>query len=426
MLVAVGVLALVVPSIRFVSYVRAGHTLHAYIASHGDAVAAERARLATTRLPARHGPPTSVPCSDAQAFVARENFDGDAPPDHAVSIDEWPATRVTARARGWARTYAAQLDELRATLGCLRTLDAQDAGGSRALRRLTWAMRAVIVEGMVRAEDGDVAGAIERELDAIRLGEQRDPTIGSSLIADASLALARIVASTRSSGELDEIAQAVDALAPFLPQSTAIADEMKRLLVDVALDTDPDPVGKLDAPRYDTITGTQRARMRLASVLLSKRAIVAGAVTDLDAQLDRAIDALRSGRPARAREVQRALQDENASTSNPIVWLTAAPTTIYFGRIIMRASCAVAVARATVAIERTRDGSDHYASPPMLDDDPCAHGAPLRFELTSGGAGYRVWSVGGNGKDEDGRHVVSTDEDHDDDDVVAIRSPIGL
>ncbi len=422
--VVIGALVVAIPALRAVAYVRAGRTLDAYVASHGDAVAAERARRATTRLPARHGPPTAVHCSDAQAFIGHENFD-DAPPDIAASMDAWPATHATALARSWIQPRTTKLDELRATLGCLHTLAESDTREPmRVIHRLTRATHAVIVDGMVHAEDGDAAGAIERVLDAIRLAEQGDATIASSLIDVASLALARVVASTRSGDELEEITRALDALEPFVPASTASADEMKRLLVDAARDTDPEPFGTLDAPVYETVQGTQRARMRLAVLLLPKRAIVASAVTDIDAQLDRAIDALRSGSSARAREVEQTLDAENASTTNPIVWLTAAPMTIYFGRSIVRAACAMAVARATVAIERTRDASGHYAAPTM-PEDPCAHGTPLRFELTSGGAGYRVWSVGGNGKDDNGRHVISTDAEHDDD-LVAIRSPINL
>src|SRR6185312_6349899 len=109
--------------------------------------------------------------------------------------------------------------------------------------------------------------------------------------------------------------------------------------------------------------------------------------------------------------VEDALQNENAHIANPIVWLTAVPSVVYFGRQTMRGTCAVALARATVAIERTRDATGRYASP-ALPDDPCAHDSPLRFELLSGGAGYRVWSVGAA-------------DDHEDD-LVAVRSPTAL
>ncbi len=386
--------------------------LHAFVEARAMHVDETRAKLHASRLPSLRDAPAAVSCSRAQAeLLGGATYAGPAP-RFAATLHVWPGTHVPSDARGFVRTHAEDLDALRATLACNQDRD-EKIGVSRGLH-VRQAVDQLVIEGLVHAEDDDLEGAIDRELDAVRLAEELGPVGSTSALTDATIALARVVAGSGGRASLDRVDRGLDALAPFFPTASSLLEDERLLIVDAAREADPDPVGKLGAPRYDSIPGTQKAKMRLLTLLLPPRAIRAQAIFTLDDQIARGIAAAQSGSAARTRETSDAIAAENERTWNPIVWRTGIPISVEYARELGRPACALAVARAVVAIERSRDAMGRYGSTPM-PEDPCARGTPLRFESLGGGAGYRVWSVGANGVDDRGASSPLRGEGHPDD-----------
>jgi hypothetical protein len=68
-------------------------------------------------------------------------------------------------------------------------------------------------------------------------------------------------------------------------------------------------------------------------------------------------------------------------------------------------SARVALVRTAIALENDRDTDGSYPEEPSLPEDPFAlDHAPMHYERSSSGRGWRLWSVSYNHRDDHGEH----------------------
>lgn len=253
----------------------------------------------------------------------------------------------------------------------------------------------LILEGRERAQAGDARGAYDRYLDAARFGcdlSSGGPLIsqmiGIAICSQAFNEIARLAASDPK-GEPKPLASAEAELAklePCLP-SFALAIHGERVNIgSIAIYASANEIGGTEASVADWV--------------LPGKAILANAHHTLDPCLREIEDA--AGDRKRCREVSATVAARCSESSNPIV----AMTLINFEQVTLNYDDLLAryrLARSAIAIERAAVAL-HYPKTFDAPVDPLdANGAKLRYKPAADELGYKVWSVGRDGKDDGGK-----------------------
>jgi hypothetical protein len=267
-----------------------------------------------------------------------------------------------------------------------------------AHRGLGWLL---ILRGHEKASRGDVRGAIDEYLAAARLGIDIERA-GSSewlshgtFVASCSfLSLGKLVARGRADEDRwTQIESGLDRLDPSLPSAESCfrrlrfedfsrrAEEEKRMFTDAGL---RGRIFMLDHWR--------------SPFALAPHDLIADRSLEETDELWRDSERIASVPDARARRAAfAALKRDLAGRS-----FTGFATTAEYPRVHAR------LARAAIILERARRSGD-IPSSIELPVDP--FGAPARLRHRPTATGYRVWSVGPNGVDDDG---LRDDKGHDD------------
>jgi hypothetical protein len=270
----------------------------------------------------------------------------------------------------------------------------------------------LIIEGHERAQAGDARGAYERYVDAARFG--------CDLAACGSL-----ITSMSGVGVCDAAFRAIGDLATFdrkgEPKPLAAADaELAKL--EPSLPSLADAIGgervvmkglcKFGSLSEAGVAGSEGSP---AEVVLPGKWILANAINTMDPCLGEIEEAAADAK--RRRAVCASVESRLAESKNPIVYAGVPPFTQvvhHFDELLARHH----LARAAIAIER---GAVALRYPRTIDlpADPCdENGAKLRYKLSADELGYKVWSVGQDGKDDGGKPIA---KDGDPGDIVLER-----
>jgi hypothetical protein len=278
-------------------------------------------------------------------------------------------------------------------------------GSARLLANL------VILEGHERAQAGDARGAYERYVDAARLGcdfaacGSLIPSMTGVGICGAAFRAIGDLATFDAKGEPKPLAAADAELAKLETPLPSFADAMRSERVVMK--------GLCKAGNLSD-TGLGGAGSP-ADVVLPGKWILANAISTMDPGFGEIEEAAAD--PKRRRAVAAAVQSRMLESNNPIVSMGSANYTALlqnYDELLAR----YRLARAAIAIERAAVAL-HYPKTIDLAVDPYdENGAKLRYKLSADELGYKVWSVGKDGKDDGGKPIA---KDGDPGDIVLER-----
>lgn len=262
----------------------------------------------------------------------------------------------------------------------------------------------LIVDAHLKIREGEIDAGVTRYLEGARLAAQSGAShawSGWLACKHAFLALARLMAS-RDDAPYDRIAMFLAALEPVLPSNRIFARHYRLALGDAAELAHRERAVPISAPKYWGVQGWRRLRMQAYVFFVPQSVRYAQAMTELDALLRRA-EALSQGGSSPAR---RALENDVfaivETTTNPYVHDLA---TAGYNLEEVAGGAAFAMVQAVARLESIRRATGRVPSSLPAEpwaQDPAADAAAFRYELTSNGAGYRLWSVGKDGKDDGG------------------------
>jgi hypothetical protein len=396
-----------------------GRIFAAYKAVALAEIAAERQRIAANRRPVLFGAAIYDNAADRYRRLTQTIADKQTGTTARLAImtavTDGPGKPRSAEVSHWVEVCQPDLQALREAVRCTRCdwRFAWEQGLAAPFPDFASARQAanlLVIEGYQRAEAGDVTGAVERDLEVIRMGSDYESScaligtlIAVALEADGTNALLRLVATDglATPPVWDEVESALDLLEPRLA-SMSIGYRSERLA----------HVG------WETITDDDRRLLGLPNLPRSLdlffpgRFLVADSVRTQD-ELLREIE--KANELADSREALRLSQaaSERARRSRNFLVHVGLPS-LWRARIAQDQETArFRMLRAAIRIEKTcGKGGPYPASAAAIDlpIDPFAYPAKLHYASLAEGRGYKLWSVGLNGTDEGGVAKDKADE----------------
>jgi len=279
--------------------------------------------------------------------------------------------------------------------------------------------RLLAFEARVKSARGNHAGAVNSGLDALRLSE--DLPRGSMLISElVGIAIGAIgrqplwkETDFLSAGEARAAARRLEAIrARHVPYADVLTEEKWGMQVGLADEFRKKSTAQVVRDLSGGFGGNagaggmrewlQTVGLQTRTLLTSKRRILQDNAAHMDALIADARQPYarrgpvppRPGDPVNQAVVpifsQARLMDVNHQTANALL-------TAVFGLRAYRAERGVYPARLDELV------SAGYLS--KVPDDPCAPSGPVRYRLLPGGKKYLLYSVGADGKDDNGRPV---------------------
>ena len=362
-------------------------------------LAEERARIETVRLPpAVAGSSTELTCNfrDVKLGYLRSK--------------EWMEVRVAAaRPQGEVlETVAEKVRKARPEIAKLSEAlrcDRLDSAQVLVMDDDSMALSAaLIVDGHLMIHDGEVEQGVTRYLEGARHGAHAGAGFaGSGWLASehAFLALARVMVA-HDDAPIDRIAAFLTALEPVLPSPRIFARRFRLALGEAAENAHREAGVPLSAPKYSDIEGMRKMRAQ-AYMLFYPKSVRYAQAMDVLGEVYRRAEALPDGASPARRMLEADLLSLLATTTNTFVYDLAGSSLDTNG---VSGYSTFALARAVARLEALRraEGRAPASLPAELwAHDPATDASPFGYETTSNGTGYRVWSVGKNGKDDNGK-----------------------
>jgi hypothetical protein len=404
---------------RFILDARGGRIFAAYKSVALAEIAAERQRIAADRRPVLFGAPIDDNAADRYRRLTQAIADKQKGTTARLAImtavTAGPGKPRSAEVSHWVEVCRPELQALREAVRCTRcdwhfaweqglAAPFPDFGSARQAADL------LVIEGYQRAEAGDVTGAVERDLEVIRMGSDYEGScaligtlIAVALEGDGTNALLRLVATDGLAAPpvWDEVASRLDLLEPRLA-SMSVGYRGERLA----------HVG------WETMTDDDRKLLGLPNLprsldlFVPGRFLVADSVRTQD-QLLREIE--RANELADSREAIRLSQaaSERARRSRNFLVHIGLPS-LWRARVAQDQETArFRILRAAIRIEKTWGKGGRYPGDSAAVDlpiDPFAYPAKLHYASLAEGRGYKLWSVGLNGTDDGGVAKDKADE----------------
>jgi hypothetical protein len=387
----VAVLALA-PLVRVAADAWAARRLRAFARSAEQELAGEARRMAAVRLPVLRDPALEEDAYPRYRALWSELAEADRPPHPCLEYVpggaplEEECRRLLERRREVVRGLreAVHCDRCVFEVRLLRPMDAAPSLlPARTLASL------LILEGHERAEMGDPRGAAERYLDAVRFGcdlrggALLENLVGIAIAGSGLEALGHLVVSDPGP-PLPQVGAELAKLDGHLPTTaSALRLERARTMGGLGLVETADDVFGVPA---------------VLPLIVPYRFLAAHAA----AAYDQAWEA------ARGEEVGARPDPAGAEVGprwNPAFRLVAPAGLPRVGVSVNLLAARFALVQAAVQIEEAASGGRSYpadASSLSLPGDPMAAGSSLRYEPSPDRRGYRLWSVGYDGRDDGG------------------------
>ena len=261
--------------------------------------------------------------------------------------------------------------------------------------------RLLVLEGQEHAAAGDAEGAVDRYADALRVAADLTmaPVIDEAvLLATVALhAAGELVSGPAHVGEptLTRLERALALLEPAMPSQVA---RLRRAQLDrdryVGLSRSLDGAWALP-DRFDEWANVATV------VVATERGAIVRAIETADAMQREVVKAADADEDTQRRVSERIASDVRAAHNSFVD--SFAPRDVLTGlraEALLRAC--FALVRQAIALERTRIVAGRYPDRVDAPPDPCMPGAALRYEVTGVGLGYRIWSAGLDGHNENG------------------------
>jgi hypothetical protein len=389
--------------------------LSAYDAQWEKDVAAVRESRRTAERPVLRGAPVdedAAPRYEALFDAVRPAATASAGGQIALSraAREAPFAPIPEDARQTVSEHRKDLDALREAQqrrDCALGLEFDPGEASkRPLWSVArWPAAALVVEGHIQAQAGDLEGAADRYLEAVRFGGDMAPgpwvnaLVGTSVEEIGLRALGRLVLS----GKLDRalLARIEEDRAKLEPARASIADgwNTSRLFLghmEHTMNAHPEEAG-LQKPA-------------VLAWVLPYRAVAALAVATVDPLQRQLGAALAAGDVAAWKRAADATRARAGTSLNPMAryfmgysgpFAKEGSATARVPLMAQRSLAWFRLVQAAVMAESRGDGGSRGQGDALrLPDDPLASGSALRW--SRGRSGTRIWSVGIDGKDDGG------------------------
>ena len=387
-------------------------------------IAAERQRIAADRRPVLFGAPIDDNAADRYRrltlTVLNKLKDTEARSGIGTAVRDGPGKPRSAEVARWVELCRPELQALREAARCTRCdwHFAWERGPAAPIPSLLGARQAanlLVIEGHQRAEAGDVAGAIERDLEVVRMGsdyESSGALIGSlialALERTGTEALLQLVATDglASQPAWDEVQTKLDLLEPRLA-SVSVGYRGERL----------DYVGWGSFMSGDYLVALVQPNLRpiLAKALdlfYPIRFVVADSLRTRTAMLRELEEANELADRREAIRLGQAASDRALRSRNPLVRI-AVPSLARARESQDLATARFRILRAAIQLEKMWQKEGRYPASAAAIDlpiDPFAYPAKLHYASLADGRGYKLWSVGLNGKDDGGNAKDQADE----------------
>lgn len=388
--------------------------LETYDVAWQKAISAERQRLAAIRMPVLHDEPLDENAAPRYQKLM-DRVEKIVDPTLSSTAKTGPGGSIPPSVAKLVAENQPAIVQLREAVRCTRCnweIKLEDGPMAKTPKLLPALAltNLLVVEGHQRAAAGDPAGAAERYLDAARLGADFGTglfimiMVGETIEERALDALGRLVVSTKTGAPLPlaEVDRQLVKLEPVLP-SAVLGFRSERLW--------PGSLKKmLDDGTWKDVVGGQPG---LIYYLVPRRALVASMLSSLEAINIEAEGAAATADRAERAKIVAGIEEFARKTWNPLVAMSIPNV----ARICQRSDMVLAkfhLVRAAIAIEQHRSPAGLYPPAPagiLLPVDPLAAPARLHYQPLSGGKGYRIWSVGDNGKDDGGISGKGTADD---------------
>ncbi len=376
-------------------------------------LAAERARIAALRMPVLRGEPLDENAA-ARYMPLLADLGGGYPGTGRRDPDFDKLTRDLFKA-----AYAAPRDPLpprvqqllehrrallvstREATRCTRVDWAfqYERGGQAPIVSLLaarWLADLLVIEGHERAQAGDLQGAAERYLDVARFGADlatQGVLIHGLVGVGMGLGLRALGALLTSSDPAKlPLGPIGDELARLEPAQASLAPGFRgeRLTLFRSLKEEHAPLDSTE--RGDALVD-----------VVFGRALAAHSLGEMDPWLRTAEATVAEPDAAKAEATTKQLEAAFVTSRNPITRMVL-PSLLRARIPAIEARARFALLRAAVAVEQARLRDKRY--PDALagaPSDPWASPAALHYRVEDGGAGYVLWSVGDNLKDDGGQ-----------------------
>jgi hypothetical protein len=371
-------------------------------------IAAERQRVASLRMPVLHGAPLDENAAVRyRPLLEKLKAATDGNRELYVtalgkSVTGGRATVPPAEVAALLEAHRGEIASLGDAVRCTRcdwNIQYEDGFGAELPPLLAARVLAnlVILEGHERGRAGDAEGAAKRYLDVARFGADfgtgslLEVLIGTAVDDLALEALGKLLTAAEPSRfSVAAIDAALSKLEGHLP-SIAHGMKMERLTL-----------GSLSVPRPPAADEPALAGGVLEWVT-PKRALYAHALSRLDPVLRAMERALSTEDPDERARILAEVKDPTPSW-NPILNMTVPSLTR--SRVAgLDLTARYRLVRLALAVEQAAVAGRYPADGGGIDLPVDPHAAPalLRYQATADGRGYKLWSVGSDGKDDGGK-----------------------
>jgi hypothetical protein len=380
-------------------------------------IATERQRIAADRLPVIFGTPIDDNAADRYRSVAHTL--GEAFKDFSTTSDALkagPDKPLSQPALRWLEVHEPQLQVLREAVRCTRCdwRFAWEQGFESPMPDLMAARmgaQLLALDGYKRARTGDVLSAAERDLETIRMGRDYETSYGLVGVLGAFgiehegiRGLLQLVASGNlpAAPDWDALEAKLDVLEPRLA-SAAVGYRGERL-VYVGWATRP--------PNSASFSGLNPTTSSVFDFIAPGRLMLADFARSLNHALREMEKASELPDPREANRLTQAAEDQLQKSANVMVHIAIG------GLARLRSSQDDVLARfrllrGAVRLERIWQRTGRYPSDAGEVDlpvDPFAYPAQLHYTSLAEGRGYRVWTVGRDGRDDGGAAKERADD----------------
>jgi hypothetical protein len=378
-------------------------------------VDAERVRLAAVRHPVIDGPPTADNAADHEnAVLERLRTVIDAKVNRALYSDvlgramrAGPATPPPAEVAALLEKHRGDLDALAVGLRAERcdwhlrleqgfSMKFPSLLGARVLASL------LVLDGHRLARAGDASAAARRYLQVVRFGIDfgDEPLLIMSLMGTALCrigldGLGALLLSDLPHPPLADLDASLGRLAPALPNMAA-GFRGERIAIGSLANRSGSEL------HADFIHSNNDVGGRLAAMILPWRPVVADTIGEAWPVLQEMERSTTVGRGEAAR-IEAEMGARVARSHNPFTRMSL-PSLTRSRRSADDLRAVLALVRAVAHIEAARGADGRYPADPERPADPNTEpAAPLRYTLAPDGRGYKLWSIGSDGKDDGGR-----------------------
>lgn len=411
--VAAAALVVLLAGGRWALDVRGGRIFQEYKAAAQGEIAAERQRLASERQPVLFGTPIDDNAADRYRRLTQKIGDGvkgSTAAAASAALRSSLGTPSSPEVTQALETHQPELQALREAVRCTHCdwRFAWERGFNAPLPNFLGTRLAADLlgnEARQHAVAGDLAGAVERDLEVIRMGcdyESSGALIGV-LIAFAVEgngidALLQVVTDggLPVSPDWDLIGSKLDILEPHLA-ALSVGYRGERLAY-----VGWEPLVAKDPSRFLAWPSEPNALDRAFDLVVPSRFMVADSVRIMNATLREAEWANDLADPREAKRLTKAAFDRALPSLNPMVQM-GLPSLAHARASQDFVTARLRLLRAAIQLEKRWQQEGRYpGNVADLPIDPFAYPAKLHYMSLADGKGYRIWSVGLNGKDDGG------------------------